>query len=323
MSEQSEQPHISVMLNEVIEALKPADGETYVDATFGAGGYTRAILDAAKCSVYAIDRDPQVVMLADALARDYPGRFLLLTGCFSNMLSLLEEQGVSSVDGIVMDLGVSSMQLDQGERGFSFRSDGPLDMRMSCEGVSAEVLVNTLPEKELANIIYQYGEEKASRKIAAEIVRERDIAPIQTTGHLADIVRRVVKRVGKADPATRTFQALRVHVNDELGEVQRALANAPHLLRPGGRLIVVTFNSLEDRIVKRFMRPKTPSVSRHQLSAMLEGDANQIRLFEEPGKMPVLPSDEEIDNNPRARSAKLRVGVRTQHAIERVEESVE
>lgn len=312
MSELMEKPiHKPVMLAEVLEALKPKDGNIYVDATFGAGGYSRALLESAECRVYAIDRDPQVVMLADALARDFPGRFLLLTGCFGNMLSLLASEGVNAVDGVVMDLGVSSMQLDQPERGFSFKADGPLDMRMGNEGVSADVLINSLPEKELADIIYQYGEEKASRKIAAEIVRERDIAPIKTTGRLAEIVRRVVRKDGKIDPATRTFQALRIRVNDELGEIERALADASHLLRPGGRLIVVSFHSLEDRIVKRFMRPKSDAISRYDLAAMVQQKEADNALFEPVSSKAILAGDEEIAQNPRARSAKLRAAVRS------------
>jgi len=303
--------HKPVMLAEVLEALKPKDGDIYVDATFGAGGYSRALLESAECRVYAIDRDPQVVMLADALARDFPGRFLLLTGCFGNMLSLLASEGVGAVDGIVMDLGVSSMQLDQPERGFSFKADGPLDMRMGSDGVSADVLINTLPEKELADIIYQYGEEKASRKIAAEIVREREVAPIKTTGRLADIVRRVVRKDGKIDPATRTFQALRIRVNDELGEIERALADASHLLRPGGRLIVVSFHSLEDRIIKRFMRPKSDAISRYDLAAMVQQKEVDQALFDPLTSKAVLAGEEEIAQNPRARSAKLRAAIRS------------
>ena len=276
-------PHKPVMLGEMLAALSPRNGEIYVDATFGAGGYSRAILESAECRVYAIDRDPNTVMLADALARDFPGRFLLLTGCFSEMLSLLAQEGVTTVDGIVMDLGVSSMQLDQAERGFSFKQDGPLDMRMGCEGVSASILVNTLPEKELADIIYQYGEDRASRKIAAAIVKEREQNPIQTTGHLADIVRKVVRKSGDVDPATRTFQALRIKVNDELGEIERALASSPNLLRPGGRLIAVTFHSLEDRIVKRFMRPKADVASRHAMAALVQQQKDAgLSLFDLP-----------------------------------------
>lgn len=312
-----DRPHMPVMLREMLGALAPQDGEIYVDATFGAGGYSRAILEAAQCRVYAIDRDPNVSLLADALARDFPGRFLLLTGCFGDMLSLLADEGVTEVHGIVMDLGVSSMQLDQAHRGFSFRADGPLDMRMGDEGASAAVLVNTLPEETLADIIYRYGEERYSRKIAATIVRERAIEPIDTTARLAEIVRRVVRKSGDADPATRTFQALRIQVNDELGEIERALHAAPQLLVPGGRLVVVTFHSLEDRIVKRFMRPQRSAASRHAMAALVEKERESgLGLFHVASHKPVPPSEAETAMNPRARSAKLRVAVRSDAALE-------
>lgn len=310
-------PHLPVMLPEMLSALAPKQGEIYVDATFGAGGYSRAILEAAECRVYAIDRDPNVSLLADALARDFPGRFLLLTGCFGDMLSLLADEGVTEVNGIVMDLGVSSMQLDQAHRGFSFRADGPLDMRMSSdrtEGVSAAILVNTLPEADLADIIFRYGEERHSRKIAAAIVRERQVAPIETTGRLAEIVRRVVRHSGDSDPATKTFQALRIQVNDELGELQRALHASPQLLQPGGRLVAVTFHSLEDRIVKRYLRPVRDTASRHAMAALVEQERQSgLPLFQIDSSKPILPSEAEIRANPRARSAKLRVAIRTHH----------
>jgi 16S rRNA (cytosine1402-N4)-methyltransferase len=309
--------HYPVMLPDVLQALAPKDGEIYVDATFGAGGYSRAILESAECRVYAIDRDPQVVMLADALARDFPGRFLLLTGCFGDMLELLAREGIDTVDGIVMDLGVSSMQLDQSERGFSFRFDGPLDMRMGTRGMTAAVLVNTLPEQELADVIYRYGEERMSRRIAKAIVSERDIAPIETTARLAQIVRSVVRRSGDTDPATRTFQALRISVNEELKEIENALASAPHLLRPGGRLIAVTFHSLEDRIVKQFLRPPPRAASRHDMAALLRlKDAVVPPVFNLPHSKPILPSERETKENPRSRSAKMRVAIRTQQPVE-------
>ncbi len=303
--------HLPVMLQEVLTALSPKDGEIYVDATFGAGGYSRAILESAKCRVYAIDRDPSTRLLADALARDFPGRFLLLAGCFSDMVSLLAQQGVTGVDAIVMDLGVSSMQIDQAARGFSFKHDGPLDMRMSCDGVSAAILVNSLPEDELADILYMYGEEKASRKIAAAIVAEREIAPIETTAQLAALIRRVVRQSGEMDPATRTFQALRIRVNDELGELERALDAAPTLLRTGGRLIVVSFHSLEDRIVKRFLRPKSEVASRHAMAALVQQQQDSgLALFDLPSGKAIIPGVPETRLNPRARSAKLRVAIR-------------
>ncbi len=302
--------HKPVMLPEVLRNLAPKKNEVYLDATFGAGGYSRAILESCECKVYAIDRDPSTVMLADALARDFPGRFLLLAGNFGDMLSLLAAEGVSKIDGIVMDIGVSSMQIDQAERGFSFKNDGPLDMRMSQQGVSAQMLVNQLPEKELADMIYEYGEERASRAIAKAIVAEREVTTILTTGHLADVVRKVV-RGGEIDPATRTFQALRIKVNDELGELERALADAPQLLNAGGRLIVVTFHSLEDRIVKRFLRPPQRATSRHDMAALVESEHDAGRTpFDLPFKKAILASDEERKTNPRARSAKMRVAIR-------------
>lgn len=310
---QAQAPHKPVLLGEMLAALKPRDGEIYLDATFGAGGYSRAILDSAQCRVYAIDRDPNTVMLADALARDFPGRFLLLAGCFGDMLSLLAWQGVGQIDGIVLDVGVSSMQLDDASRGFSFRRDGPLDMRMGREGVPASVLVNTLPEKELADLIYLYGEERASRGVARAIVAARSERPIETTGHLADIVRKAVRGSGETDPATRTFQALRIKVNDELGELQRALEAAPFVLKPGGRLIVVTFHSLEDRIVKRFLRPKSDTASRHDMAALVQQQQEAgLSLFDLPVKKAIVPGEEEIRANPRARSARLRVAIRNE-----------
>lgn len=311
MSVAAEAPHKPVMLREVIEQMAPEDGKIYVDATFGAGGYSRALLESAECRVYAIDRDPNTVMLADALARDFPGRFLFLAGCFGDMLELLATEGIRQVDGIVMDLGVSSMQLDEAERGFSFSKEGPLDMRMQASGVSADVLVNTLPEQELADIIYTYGEEKASRAIARAIVAEREHSPIHTTGHLADIVRRAVKKHSKTDPATKTFQALRIQVNDELGQLESALHATPHLLQPGGKLIVVSFHSLEDRIVKQFLRPKANVASRHAMAALVEQGQKQEGLFDLPFGKAITADDLEIAANPRARSAKMRVGVRT------------
>ncbi len=310
--------HNPVMEKEMLTAIQPADGEVYVDATFGAGGYSRALLEAAECRVYAIDRDPNVVMLADALARDFPGRFLLLAGCFGDMVELLAAQGVDEVDGVVMDIGVSSMQLDQAERGFSFMREGPLDMRMSADGVSAETLVNTMGEKELADILYTYGEERASRRIARAICDARLNGPIQTTTQLSAIVHSVMgKRRGKTDSATKTFQALRIAVNDELGELERALKGATKVLRKSGRLVVVTFHSLEDRMVKRFFAQfshgeYSSGVSRHAPAALAE-DAGQESpaLFEGKLKQTIKPDQNEMDTNPRARSAKLRVGHRT------------
>ncbi|MEI6730781.1 MAG: 16S rRNA (cytosine(1402)-N(4))-methyltransferase RsmH, partial [Pseudomonadota bacterium] len=260
-------PHIPVMLEEVLQAVEPSDGQIYLDATFGAGGYSRALLESSQCKVYAIDRDPSVAETAAKLAEAFPGRFCWLLGNFGDMIELLAEKGVNSVDAIIMDIGVSSMQIDQSERGFSFRNDGPLDMRMSSDGISAADVVNKFDEEELANIIYTYGEERKSRWVARAIVEYRKTTPITRTSQLAEIVRKVV-RGGKdgVDPATRTFQALRIHVNDELGELTKALNSADKILSGEGKLVVVTFHSLEDRIVKQFFQSRsgeTRGGSRH------------------------------------------------------------
>lgn len=308
-------PHSPVMLHEMLAALNPQGGECYVDGTFGAGGYSRAVLQKASCKVVAIDRDPSVEQFAQKLRDKYPDRFMLLSGTFGQMVELLAAKGIASVDGIVLDIGVSSMQLDQAERGFSFRQDGPLDMRMGGNGISAGELVNEASEQELADIIYLYGEEHAARRIAKAIVIARDESPITTTRQLANIVAKVVKKTGKADPATRTFQALRIHVNDELGELSRALEAAEQLLVPGGRLVVVTFHSLEDRIVKKFMAERSgakESVSRYMPDVADHGPEPSFTL---PKRSAVKPRDEECRENPRARSAKLRLAVRTDAPI--------
>lgn len=312
-------PHISVMLDEVVTAMRPADGEVYVDGTLGAGGYSRALLQAAQCTVYAIDRDPSVKEFAERLAHDFPGRFFWLVGTFSDMLDLLAERGVKRVDGVVLDIGVSSMQIDTPQRGFSFRHDGPLDMRMSDSGMTAAELVNASEEETLANIIYNFGEERDSRKIARAIVRARELQPITTTAQLADIVRKIVRGTKGIDGATRTFQALRIYINDELGELERALDAAQKLLATHGRLLVVTFHSLEDRVVKQFLQSRsgeTSGGSRHlpPVGATHQGAAAVLPLFSLPRKKPVSCSDAEAMRNPRARSAKLRVAIRTEVA---------
>ncbi len=303
--------HIPVMLAEVLQALAPRAGAAYLDATFGGGGYSEAILEAAPCILWAIDRDAEAIARGASLAARFPGRLHLLQGNFGNMLNLLAEQGVSQLDGVVLDLGVSSFQLDDAARGFSFRTDGPLDMRMGQEGPTAADLVNTLPETEIADILYEFGEERASRRIAKAIVAARDIAPIETTLRLAEIVRSVLPpdRSGN-HPATRSFQALRIRVNDELGEIERALAQAAELLAPGGRLVVVSFHSLEDRIVKRFMTGatgRTPAPSRHSPSSLTARAAADFRLLTHKA---LRPGDMETARNPRARSARLRAMVR-------------
>ena len=303
-------PHIPVMLGEVLENLAPRAGETYVDGTFGAGGYSRAILDHAGCNVIAIDRDPEVHHRAGEWIGTYKNRLSLVHDCFGNVEKIIRDP----VDGFVLDLGVSSMQLDQGARGFSFRHDGPLDMRMNPQsGESAADIVATRSERDLADIIYLYGEERHSRRIARAIVEMRQQEPITTTGQLATLVRSVLPRPKRdeSDPATRTFQALRIAVNDELGELERALDGAEHILKPGGRLVVVTFHSLEDRIVKNFMKVRSgdiPSPSRHMPSIdMTDYEAT----FQLDRRKAIEADPEETKKNPRARSAKLRVAIRT------------
>jgi len=300
--------HVPVMAREVVDALQPRDGGRYLDGTFGAGGYTVAMLDRADCQVIAIDRDPDAIAAGQALAQRYAPRLRLIEGRFGDMADLLSAEGVEDVDGVALDLGVSSMQFDQADRGFSFRASGPLDMRMEKSGASAADLVNDGDEAELADIIWRYGEERRSRRVARAIVEARRTKRIDTTGELAEIVRRAVGPQGRdeSDPATRTFQALRIAVNDELGELERGLAAAEQVLAPGGRLAVVSFHSLEDRAVKEFVRARagrTPGPSRHAPPRAGEQDATLRDLT----RKPVVPSDAEVAANPRARSARLRV----------------
>ena len=305
--------HIPVLLEEVVDVLAPRDGAVYVDATFGAGGYSRALLDAADCTVWGIDRDPDAAAAGNAMAADFGNRLTVLNGRFGEMKSLLADVGVHQVDGIALDIGVSSMQIDDPARGFSFRSDGPLDMRMGQDGLSAADVVNQLAEKELADIIFRYGEERASRKIAHAIVELREQSPITRTGQLASVVRSVVRRSKDGiDPATRTFQALRIYVNDELAELDRGLTAAATLLGDGGRLAVVSFHSLEDRRVKTFFQSLSgagPRPSRHLPQAATDvADDSVFRVPERQGRK---ASAAEIACNPRARSARLRWGIRT------------
>ena len=293
-------PHVPVLLDEVVAALAPAVGETMVDATFGAGGYARALL-AGGATVIAFDRDPDAIAAGEALALD---GLRLVHADFSSMEAALAQP----VDGVAMDIGVSSMQLDQAERGFSFQADGPLDMRMAQAGMSAADFVNEADEAEIADIIYAYGDEPKSRRIARAIAAAR---PVTRTGELAAIVRRAVgwKPHDKKDPATRTFQAIRIHVNRELGELADGLAAAERVLKPGGRLAVVTFHSLEDRMVKRFLRDRSgaaPSASRHLPMARVAAAAS----FEKVGRG-VRAGEAEVARNPRARSATLRTATRT------------
>lgn len=306
-------PHVSVMLSEVVEALAPRDGAVYVDATFGAGGYSRALLEAADCTVWGIDRDPLAVSLGRDMARDYGGRLTVLSGRFGDMESLLDAVGVGEVDGIALDLGVSSMQIDDPARGFSFRADGPLDMRMgdAAEGMTAAEVVNRMAERELADIIYNYGEERASRRIARAIVQLREKQPIERTEELAALIRRVVRQSKDGiDPATRTFQALRIYVNEELLELEKALVAAENLLAEGGRLAVVSFHSLEDRRVKLFLHEHSGQAARpsRHLPEPPRASAPTFRLLR---RGALKPGADETRSNPRARSARLRWAERT------------
>jgi 16S rRNA (cytosine1402-N4)-methyltransferase len=299
--------HIPVMLNEVLATLSPRDGSVYLDGTFGGGGYARAILEFAHCTLWAIDRDPEAIERGASLIAHFPGRLHLLHGQFGDMMALLAQSGVTALDGIVFDLGVSSFQIDDPGRGFSFRHDGPLDMRMGKQGTSAADLVNTLPERALADLLYEFGEERASRRIAHAISTARQEARIETTSRLADIIRSVLPpdRSGN-HPATRSFQALRIKVNDELGQIEAALEQAVDLLAPGGRLVVVAFHSLEDRIVKRFMTQaagRTGSPSRHDPAGLKTRDLPNFRLLT---ARALRPGTFESEQNPRSRSARLR-----------------
>ncbi|MFN4038955.1 MAG: 16S rRNA (cytosine(1402)-N(4))-methyltransferase RsmH [Erythrobacter sp.] len=300
-------PHIPVLLDEVLAALAPQPGMTIIDATFGAGGYTRALLEAGAC-VHAFDRDPDAIAAGEAMASGYHGRLTLHSERFSAMREAMTRIGVPQVDAVVMDIGVSSMQLDQGARGFAFMHDGPLDMRMSQDGESAADFLNSADEAAIADVLYHYGEERQSRRVARAIVAAR---PLATTGELARVVRRALghKPHDKKDPATRTFQAVRIHVNDELGELRAGLAAAEALLRDGGVLAVVSFHSLEDRIVKQFLR--TSSGAGRAVSRHLPGEiAGPQPTFAKVSKA-IRPSETEIARNPRARSSTLRFARRT------------
>lgn len=301
--------HRPVMLREVLSSLSPQDNETFLDGTFGAGGHTRAILEAAGCRVIALDRDRTAIAAGADLVAAMGGRLLLVQARFSDLDRVAQDHHFAPLDGILLDLGVSSMQLDEGERGFSFRFDGPLDMRMGGEGPSAADIVNEWPEAELAHVFAALGEERRARAVARAVVQARAERRIERTGQLAEIVRRVVRgRPDEIDPATRSFQALRLLVNEELQEVADALFAAERVLGPGGRLAVIAFHSLEDRIVKTFLtaRARAAMPSRHQPD--VERAAPTFELLH---RKPLSPSDAEVRDNPRARSARLRAARRT------------
>ena len=302
--------HIPVLGREAVAMLSPRDGGLYVDATFGAGGYSRAILDTAGTRVVGIDRDRSAIAAGFDLVDRSGGRLTLVEDRFSNLAEICAARGITSVDGVVMDVGVSSMQLDEAGRGFSFRLGGPLDMRMGHDGPTAADVIAKASEADLANIIYIFGEERHSRGVARAIVAARKEAPIATTRALADIVAKVVwSKPGEIHPATRTFQALRIFVNEELDELHLALSAAERVLKPGGRLVVVSFHSLEDRIVKNFLveRARAGGGSRH-LPELAQAAPSFVILT----RRPVTADDAEVSANPRARSAKLRAAERTE-----------
>jgi 16S rRNA (cytosine1402-N4)-methyltransferase len=302
-------PHIPVLLDEVIAALDPKPGDVIVDATFGAGGYTRAFLDAG-ATVHAFDRDPDAIAAGAEFPESgkNPPRLILHPRRFSEMVNALSEAGIARVDGVAMDIGVSSMQLDQAERGFAFSAEGPLDMTMSRAGPTAADFLNQAPEEDIADVLWRYGEERQSRRVARAIVAAR---PLSTTGELARVVRKALGYHPGApkDPATRSFQAIRIHVNGELDELERGLRGAEQVLRSGGRLAVVSFHSLEDRIVKQFLRQAagaTARASRHAPEAAGGAEATFGQLSKA-----IRPGENEVRRNPRARSATLRAATRT------------
>ena len=301
--------HIPVLLEETINALSVKNEKFYIDATFGLGGYTRAILERKNCKVLGVDRDPDVTLAAEAMKVDFKNRFYFQNARFSQIEKLLEPSRIKKVAGIVFDLGVSSPQIDQGHRGFSFKLNGPLDMRMSKEGPTAEEFINKVEEKTLANIIFELGDEVFSRRIARNIITERAVNTITKTGQLASIIRTAVPSSKyKIDPATKTFQAIRIYLNDEISELERGLIAAERILQPNGILAVVSFHSIEDRIIKNFFLKcsQNKNLSRHIPDIPSKNHSLKILT-----KKPILPSASEIKYNTRSRSAKLRVAERT------------
>ncbi|NNC36785.1 MAG: 16S rRNA (cytosine(1402)-N(4))-methyltransferase RsmH [Acidimicrobiales bacterium] len=311
--------HIPVLLTEVVQALRPTNGEQYVDGTFGAGGYTREILNTANCNVLGLDRDPNVSKDVSAVSSEFGNRFSFKQIAFSHLEDALDGQ---KVDGVVLDIGVSSMQLDQADRGFSFMREGPLDMRMSSSGPSAADAIKYLESNELARIFKVYGDEKRAKKCADFIVRARQDYTISTTQQLADILSRALGRQGKHHPATRVFQALRIYINDELGELYRALIAAEKVLRPGGRLVVVTFHSLEDRIVKSFLRSRSEVDRGGSRHAPPQDVGKTAFSFSVPKRSGFKAGAKEIAENPRSRSARLRWGVRLDAPVWQGEEDL-
>ena len=317
--------HIPVMLEQVVEILHPRNDDIFVDATFGRGGYSHALLKKSNCTVIGIDRDPDAVAASKNLCLQNGNRLTVVLGLFSQLDKLLVEQKIYAVDGIVFDLGVSSPQLDEEERGFSFKHDGPLDMRMGKSGETAADFINSASESHIAQVLWEYGEERASRRIARAIVKARNESPILRTASLARIIHSVMpKKAQHIDPATRSFQAIRIHINNELDEILKGLHAAEAMLKPGGRLVVVSFHSLEDRIVKNFLIKQSgnvPRPSRH----LPEGN-HIIPRFTLKQRKPVYPTTDEIAANPRARSARLRYAIRNSTAsgqeLQQMEETI-
>lgn len=303
--------HISVMLNEVLDYLSPRENALYVDGTFGGGGYTKAILEASPCRVIGIDRDLDAVKRGKELEVKYPNRFQMWEGCFGDLDQLLTQNNISHIDGIVLDLGVSSYQIDDPLRGFSFRFDGPLDMRMGSGGRSASEIVNTYPQEDLKYILKTYGDERFAGKIAHAILKRRESRSFERTSDLAELIRKIVpKSKDGLDPATRSFQALRIEANDELGEIKRILSCLEARLAPNGRMVVVSFHSLEDGLIKHYLREKAgkaPKASRFTPPTASDLIKPSFSILT---KQAVQPTDSEIKQNPRSSSARLRAGMR-------------